>query len=459
MSSRPRRKEPASLGEAKPLTQATSGTGPEVSRGSSPSEQHQKADTPLQTPPSILARLPLECWLQILEYLPQNDLANISLVCRGLNTSATALLYKTIDWGWQQGPDEEPPFLRLIKLIQTISDRPELGALVQHLSSLRTLKLDSSFIYYDGYTGLMMTHALFGAPPGVMSDSFWLQAVDYGSNAARLRVQHVSVPIFRVQEQFDRSQFVGWFFLPRLMGLKIWIQSPCLASDIGNGTKIQPSNLAQLRHLGILQAMPNTGDINKFISQMKSIKYLMLGLQYGTCLEELQSIAGTAPGLSSLSNSIETLSLSPAYSVVRPETEVVCAGDQAGLKLPHDIFNSFERLAALSIPLPLLLSWGAHQNQLTEALSTSLRDLILRECFLETQILYRRPKEAIQLLNKFLLDDVHRFPLLRSITLVVDNGSAHQNSASMSDQIHLRELAQQYQVAVRVTQLDGTELV
>lgn len=238
-----------------------------------------------------------------------------------------------------------------------------------------------------------------------------------------------------------------------------WIQSPCLASDIENGTRIQPSNLSQLCHLGILQAMPNTEDLNKIISQMKSIKYLLLGLQYETYLEELRRIAGMGPSLRGLPSSIETLTVNPAYSFVRPETEVVCAGDQAGLKLPHDIFKSFERLTTLSIPLPLLLCWGANQKQLSEALPTSLGDLILRECFLETQFLHRRPKEAVQLLNKFPLDDVHRFPSLRSITLVVDNGSAHRDLVSMSDQIQLQELAQRHQVAVRVTQLDGTELV
>jgi hypothetical protein len=40
--------------------------------------------------------------------------------------------------------------------------------LISQMSSLQTLELDSTFLCYDGFPGLMITHAILGSPPGVM---------------------------------------------------------------------------------------------------------------------------------------------------------------------------------------------------------------------------------------------------------------------------------------------------
>jgi hypothetical protein len=51
-------------------------------------ESGQESDPLLHATSSILCRLPLECWLQILDELPQADLLSVSLVSKELRVSA-----------------------------------------------------------------------------------------------------------------------------------------------------------------------------------------------------------------------------------------------------------------------------------------------------------------------------------------------------------------------------------
>ncbi|KAJ5587911.1 uncharacterized protein N7459_003676 [Penicillium hispanicum] len=198
-----------------------------------------------------LSKLPLDCWLLILEYLPSKDLEAVSRVSWEIRASSEPFLYRHVSFDWRTVPCD-----RLLKLLRTIHQRPELSAcieevtfvsareneflpyrtlnwrsrlntseygpvlgfcisiveqgkfpylrfwknalrtasgyafaaiLISQLINLQTLQLDCSFVLEGGYTGLMMKHAMLSAPPGVLSDFARLKVVDYGSNSARLK--------------------------------------------------------------------------------------------------------------------------------------------------------------------------------------------------------------------------------------------------------------------------------
>ncbi|KAJ5473836.1 hypothetical protein N7475_003402 [Penicillium sp. IBT 31633x] len=76
-----------------------------------------------------LTKFPGDCWLQILEYLSQRDLYNLSLTSRDIRASAEPFLYRSIHWDWKY-----PPFEKIMLFLRSISERPELADLVWHVS-------------------------------------------------------------------------------------------------------------------------------------------------------------------------------------------------------------------------------------------------------------------------------------------------------------------------------------
>ncbi|KAJ5607823.1 hypothetical protein N7537_004442 [Penicillium hordei] len=76
-----------------------------------------------------LANLPHDCWLEILERLPQQDLNNLSHVSRDTRVSAEPFLYRSIHWDWKN-----PPIHRILLLLRTISVRPKLASYIRHVS-------------------------------------------------------------------------------------------------------------------------------------------------------------------------------------------------------------------------------------------------------------------------------------------------------------------------------------
>ncbi|KAJ5373013.1 hypothetical protein N7517_005019 [Penicillium concentricum] len=76
-----------------------------------------------------LASLPRDCWLQILECLPKDDLNSLSRVSYELRASAEPFLYRSIHWDW-----EHPQVHQILLLLRTISERPELAYYIWHIS-------------------------------------------------------------------------------------------------------------------------------------------------------------------------------------------------------------------------------------------------------------------------------------------------------------------------------------
>jgi hypothetical protein len=156
----------------------------------------------------------------------------------------------------------------------------------------------------------------------------------------------------------SRNAASSWagFFLPALKALQMWLRSPYLAADIGEGTRSRPSNLERLYELSLMQARLNIEDINALLPQMRSIKYLSLSFPCKTCLEQLQNTARLELGLKSHSGTLKSLYINPFCTSISTGAADVYAGNQARLKLSHGLFKSFGRLTFISLPIPLLLS-------------------------------------------------------------------------------------------------------
>ncbi|PLN82876.1 hypothetical protein BDW42DRAFT_165842 [Aspergillus taichungensis] len=84
--------------------------------------------------------LPYDCWKAIAEHLPHNDLPALSLVSKDIRSTVEPLLYCTISWPW----DEPVPTRRILRLLRTITHRPELSSHIHHLSLVSTRDVFSS---------------------------------------------------------------------------------------------------------------------------------------------------------------------------------------------------------------------------------------------------------------------------------------------------------------------------
>lgn len=93
--------------------------------------------------------------------------------------------------GYAQGVVNEARFPVAVAWTRAI----ELGdpyalvtVLISQFGGLKSLRLDYSFVWIRGYPGIMVRHALFSAPRGVLSSFDALELVDYGGNV-RLAAQ------------------------------------------------------------------------------------------------------------------------------------------------------------------------------------------------------------------------------------------------------------------------------
>lgn len=75
------------------------------------------------------AKLPVDCWLLILEQLPFQELLSLSKTSRDLRDSAEPYLYRSIHWDWSN-----PPLDRVLMLLRTIAERPHVASYIWHVS-------------------------------------------------------------------------------------------------------------------------------------------------------------------------------------------------------------------------------------------------------------------------------------------------------------------------------------
>lgn len=104
---------------------------------------------------------------------------------------------------------------------------PGLLILLSQLHELQSLRFDYSFVWVQGYVGIMLRHVLSKAPKGVLSTFKSLEMVDYGGTV-RLTGEIEAIKDLEYVDGYpycDPQQFMPWFYFPSLTSLSIWLWS------------------------------------------------------------------------------------------------------------------------------------------------------------------------------------------------------------------------------------------
>lgn len=75
---------------------------------------------------------PASCWVNIIQYHSFEDLLSLSTTCKDLRASTEHFLYRQISWRF----GETLPLRRLLRLLRTILNRPDLASSIRLLSLL-----------------------------------------------------------------------------------------------------------------------------------------------------------------------------------------------------------------------------------------------------------------------------------------------------------------------------------
>lgn len=250
---------------------------------------------------------------------------------------------------------------------------------LSQLAELRSLRLDHSFVWQSGFPGLMMRHALFSAPEGVLARFEKLEVVDYGSNVPPLEAED-----FESLGDFpacDPEQFMAWFYLPSLKVLEIWLRD-LDGMNITRDQQEKPWNLENVHTLGLVRATASYKSMQYVLSRTRSLKSLHLGLAY-SCIQGLtvlRDVGYILEGLTCVRKTVEKLTLTmDLYPDGLDHTNTREDGDVAIQEAFRGVFKLFPKLRSAEIPITHLLGWWDDEDHgLHDLLPSTLQDICLR---------------------------------------------------------------------------------
>ncbi|GAB1196227.1 hypothetical protein APSETT444_005495 [Aspergillus pseudonomiae] len=380
-------------------------------------------------------QLPTDCLISILDQLSTKDSLAVSKTCKDIRASATPFAYREVTLDWTNRPlrrvlqllrliFNSPDIASYIQHVSLVSSEPETweetqpdmdwktesrdfsdvtdqsidivrragfsdlddwqlplnngniycytAILLSQLPNLKSLRLDYSFVWQDGYPGLMLKQALF-SPNGVLSTFQHLEVVDYGGN----------VPIAEHEDEsrdgypaYNPDQFTAWFYLPSLRQLSIWLR------DINQLREKAPTlNLTNLETLILARTTISESDIAFLLSQTPNLRTLHLGLAYAWGRELVLQDADTlAQALKQVATTLQHLSLGVEYYPSTLGDRYWDGADDHFHDALGDMLSWFPNLATAEVPLCVLMGWYLQDApQLGPQLPKSLRRLCLRE--------------------------------------------------------------------------------
>ncbi|KAJ5714295.1 uncharacterized protein N7483_011476 [Penicillium malachiteum] len=262
--------------------------------------------------------------------------------------------------------------------------------LISQLPNLRRLSLDCSFVIYSGWPGMMLKHAMLTAPAGTLSKFEHLSWIEYGVTSARIRPNYDAVynPFHdpHVRRQHNPYQFTGFFFLPALQALSLWMGSPILTQEISKANKMRENTMKNILSFHVEGGHMNTYDMKFLLMNMKNLRELSLGLSYTFPFEAWSSARAIEEGLKSIAPNLEKFSFRPShlsyfslalwYQSVHLEHLGVPASK---LKFTPGFFKQFPKLVSLNVPAVYLTGGGYNRKSLAENLPSSLENLELRD--------------------------------------------------------------------------------
>ncbi|PLB47476.1 F-box domain protein [Aspergillus steynii IBT 23096] len=285
---------------------------------------------------------------------------------------------------------------------------------LSQLPNLKSLRLDYSFVWWDGYPGIMLKQALL-CPNGVFSTFQHLETVEYGANvpiAETHRPDDDEVP--DGYPPYNPEQFMAWFCLPSLRHLNIWLR------DLEGLEEARPDlDLSNLETLVMARSTATEQHMHFLLSRTPNLKGLHAALAYAWPGEAvLQDSPVFVQALEAVRPTLEKLSLGvECYPSSLGDREWNEADDPAFDPF-HQFLTHFTTLRTAEVPLALLLGWywgeSAHLGPL---LPSSLSHLCLRDDLRSFYDFEWSEDRAILLLESFLQDWRSHTPSLERITL------------------------------------------
>lgn len=287
---------------------------------------------------------------------------------------------------------------------------------LSQLPNIKSLRLDYSFVWWDGYPGTMLKQALLH-PNGVFSTFDQLETVEYGAN----------VPIAETEQPdndevpdgyppYNPHQFMAWFCLPALRHLNIWLR------DIEGLQESKPDlNLSNLESLIMARSTATEQHIEYLITRTPNLKSLHAALAFAWRGEPILTDDQIfAQALEAVSPTLEQLSLGLEYYPSSLGDREWDEEDDEAFEPFQNLFTRFTNLQEIEIPLVMLLGWLYDELlDIGPLLPQSISHLCLRDDLRSFYDFEWTENRAILLLESYLQGGKWKMytPLLKHITL------------------------------------------
>ncbi|KAJ5161066.1 hypothetical protein N7492_006458 [Penicillium capsulatum] len=312
-----------------------------------------------------------------------------------------------------------------------------VAVLLSQLHNLRSLQLDYTFVWQSGFPGLMIRHALLSAPEKTLSRFSELSVVEYGMNVPQSRVFHeLGAQFIDGFPACDQEQFTGWFYLPALNSLEIWLQNlEEVKDELAKPTEASKlAHLAQLERLVLAESFIDENEARILLSHLSSLKSLHLGLVYPSQDRELgfnwcsprpplKEPGVLLKGLMSVKDTVEHLSigmeLCPTYYCTEWGSDKRDNGTpEQSFKQCPGILKHFSCLKTAELPAPVLFGWYTDAAApLSELLPSTLQKLSIRDEMMSAEDFEWDDNAVASAILKFLPTAKRTAPLLDTITL------------------------------------------
>ena len=309
-----------------------------------------------------------------------------------------------------------------------------VAVLLSQLHNLRSLRLDYTFVWQSGFPGLMMRHAMLSTPSDTTLSRFSvLSLVEYGLNVPGSRLWNET--LYNYIDAFpvcNPEQFAGWFYLPALKSLEIWLQSFEGVGEELSKRSSKLTHLANLERLVLTESSVEEEDIRNLLSLLSSVKSLNLGLVYPSQDKEKGS-RQTSPRppfskqgvlfdvIMSVKDTVEHLSISLELCPIFFAcfwSEQKFENLEHGMKPFQGFLKKFPRLQTAELPSAMLFGWNHdYAPSLSEVIPSRLQKLCLRGN-LTCVYGYDWDLELVAaVVRNFLPEAQSKTPLLNTITL------------------------------------------
>ncbi|OGM49486.1 hypothetical protein ABOM_001623 [Aspergillus bombycis] len=426
---------------------------------------------------SPFSQLPQDCLVGILDHLALDDALSLAASCADLQASSTPFVLRDLRIDWTNRPRrqvlqllqiifKDPEYASYVQHVSMMgssypwkdkdpvdweSERHEFEGLtdqamdlvrragfsnlnhwhiaiyggniyalatvfLSQLPNIKSLRLDYSFVWWDGYPGVMLKQALL-YPTGVFSTFDRLETVEYGANvpiAEDERPDDDEVP--DGYPPYNPRQFMAWFCLPALRHLNIWLR------DIEGLQEIKPDlDLSNLETLIVARSTATEHHMDYLLSRAPNLKSLHVALAFAWRGEPILDDSPIfAQALQAVRRTLEKLSLGVEYYPSNLGDREWNEADGGAFEPFQQFFTRFTNLQEAEIPSAMLLGWYSDElPDLGPLLPESLSHLCLRDDLRGFYDFEWTEDRAILLLESYLQDGKWKAhtPSLKRITL------------------------------------------